>query len=36
MRTMPKFAKEHGQKIKELIANSQRIIDQAKKILANY
>lgn len=36
MRTMPKFAKEHGQKIKELISNSQRIIDQAKKILANY
>jgi len=33
---MPKFAKEHDQKIKELIANSQRIIDQAKKILANY
>lgn len=36
MKTMPKFAKENGAKINELIANSQKIIDQAEKILAKY
>lgn len=36
MKTMPKFAKENGQKINDLIAKSEKIIDQAEKILANY
>lgn len=36
MKTMPKFAKENGAKINQLIANSQKIIDQAENILAKY
>lgn len=36
MRTMPQFAKEHGQTINSLIANAQSIIAKADKILANY
>lgn len=36
MKTMPQFAKENGAKLNQLIENSQKIIDQAEKILAKY
>ena len=36
MDTMPKFAKENGTKLNGIIANSEKVIDQAEKILADY